>query len=99
MVRFQISVGKSAQGDILVNGTYVSGSDPILVERVVIEELDGQGNTVGASTHRISQAIDPVQGSSLLVSKTPFGGNVTAARATAHYIEIDKIAKSPLTNL
>ncbi len=99
MARFQVSVSKSSQGDILVNGTYVSGSEPLLVERVVVQELDGQGNTIGASTHRLNMSIDPVQGSTLLVSKTPFGSNVRAARATACYIEIDKTAKSDTFNL
>jgi hypothetical protein len=99
MARFQVSLARSDQGDILVNGTYISGSEPLFVERVVLEELDSQGNTVGASTHRISRTIDPVQGSSLLVSKTPFGTNVTAARATAYYMEIDKTAKSGTINL
>jgi hypothetical protein len=99
MARFQVSLAKGSQGEILVNGTYVSGSEPIFVERVVLEELDTEGNTVGASIHRIGRTIDPVQGSSFLVSKTPFGTNVTAARATAYYMEIDKTAKSGTINL
>jgi len=98
MVRFQVSLGRSA-GDVLVNGSYVSGTDPVFVERVVVEELDAQGNAVGTSTHRLNMSIDPVPGSTLLVSITPSGGNVRGVRATAHYIEIDKSAKSAVLNL
>ncbi|MEO8348447.1 MAG: hypothetical protein ABI610_06000 [Acidobacteriota bacterium] len=98
MVRFQVSLGRSG-GDVLVNGNYVSGSDPVFVERVVVEELDAQGSTVGTSTHRLNMSIDPVVGSTLLVTKTPSGGNVRSVRATAHYIEIDKSAKSTVLNL
>jgi hypothetical protein len=99
MARFQVSVAKSSQGEIVVNGIYVSGVEPVFVERVVLEELDSQGNVVGASTFRIAITIDPVQGSTLLVSKMPIGSNVNAARATAWYIEIDKSAKSGTVNL
>jgi hypothetical protein len=99
MARFQISVGRSPQGEIIVNGTYVSGTEPLFVDRVVIEELDAQGNVVAASTSRIELTIDPVQGSSLLASRMPAGSNVRAARATAWFIEIDKTAKSGTVNL
>lgn len=99
MTRFQVSLIRGAQGDIVVTGNYVSGTDPILVERVVVEELDGQGSTVGTSTHRLNMSIDPVPGAYLLVSRPPSGTNVTAARATAYYVEIDKTAKSGTVNL
>ncbi len=98
MVRFQVSLGRSG-GDVLVNGNYVSGSNPVFVDRVVVEELDAQGNAVGASTHRLNKSIDPVPGSTLLVTKTPSGSNVRGVRATAHYIEIDRSEKSAVLNL
>jgi hypothetical protein len=99
MTRFQVSITRGGQGDIVVTGNYVSGSDPVFVERVVIEELDSQGNTIGTSIHRLNMSIDPSPGSYLLVSKPPIGTNVTAARAVACYIEIDKAAKSGTVNL
>jgi hypothetical protein len=99
MARFQVSVAKSTQGEIVVNGMYVSGAEPVFVERIVLEELDAQGHIVGASTHRIAMTIDPIPGSTLLVSKMPIGSNVTAARATACFMEIDKTAKSGTVNL
>ena len=40
---------KGAAGEILVNGTYVSGAEPAWIERVVLEELDATGNTIGSS--------------------------------------------------
>lgn len=98
-VQFKVILTKSPQGDILVNGNYVSGSEPILVERVNLVELDSAGNTIGASTHRLNMNIDPVQGSSLLFSQTPSGSNVKGARATAHFVVIDKSAQSATLNL
>jgi hypothetical protein len=98
-VQFKLVLTKSAQGDILVNGNYVSGNEPILVERVNVVELDSAGNAIGASTHRLNVNIDPVQGSSLLVSQTPSGSNVKGARATAHFIVINKTAQSATLNL
>jgi hypothetical protein len=98
-VQFKVVLTKSAQGDILVNGNYVSGNEPILVERVNVVELDSSGNAIGASTHRLNMSIDPVQGSYLMVTKTPFGINVKGARATAHFIVIDKTAQSATLNL
>ncbi len=98
MIRFQVSLGQSG-GNVLVNGNYVSGTNLVFVERVVVEELDAQGNAVGASTHRLNMSIDPVVGSTLLVTKAPSGANVRGMRATAHFIEIDKSFKSPVLNL
>jgi hypothetical protein len=98
-VQFKVLLTKSAQGDILVNGNYVSGSEPVLVERVNVVELDSAGNAIGASTHRLNMNIDPVPGSSLLVSQTPSGSNVKGARATAFFIVIDKTSQSPTLNL
>ncbi|HEY3171552.1 MAG TPA: hypothetical protein VGK86_03155 [Thermoanaerobaculia bacterium] len=99
MVNFKISLTKSAQGDILVNGNYVSGNEPVLVERVNVVELDSTGNTIGATTYRLNMNIDPTPGNYLLVSQTPSGSNVKAARATAYYIGIDKTAQAPILNL
>lgn len=98
MVRFQVSLGRSG-GDVLVNGNYVSGSNPVFVDRVVVEELDAQGNPIGASTHPINASIDPVVGSTLLVTKTPSGSNVRGMRATAHFIEIDRLERSAVLSL
>lgn len=98
MGRIKVSLGQSG-GNVLVNGNYVSGNEPVFVERVVVEELDAQGNTVATSTHLLNMSIDPVLGSTLLLSKTPSGSNVKGMRATAHYIEIEKSAKSPILNL
>lgn len=99
MVNFDLSLSKSPQGEILVNGVYVSGNDPIVVERVVINEFDAGGNLVGASTHRTNTTIDPVPASTLLVVKTPFGANVKTARATAFYFAIDRSKQSGILNL
>lgn len=72
----------------------------MFIERVNIAELDGNGNTVFASSHHIHKSIDPgVQGSYLLVSKKPSGGNIKAAHATAYYIEIEETAKSETLQL
>lgn len=98
MVRFQVSLGQSG-GNVLVNGSYVSGTDPVFLERVVVEELDSQGNAVFTSTHRLNVSVDPIPGSTLLVTVTPSGSNVRGVRATAHYIEVDKSAKSAVLNL
>lgn len=98
MVRFQVSLGQSG-GNVLVNGNYVSGTNPVFVDRVLVEELDAQGNALGASTHRLGVSIDPVVGSTLLVTKTPSGGNVRGMRATAHFIEIGRVERSAVLNL
>ena len=98
-VNFKVLLSKSAQGDILVNGNYVSGGNPVLVERVVLEELDGSGATIGIWTERMMMSIDPSPGTYLLYSKPPSGSNVKGARATACYVEIDKAAKSAILNL
>lgn len=98
-VNFKVLLSKSAQGDILVSGNYVNGSNPIVVERVVFEELDAQGATIGAWTERMMMSIDPSPGAYLLYSKPPSGSNVKGARATACYVEIDKAAKSPIFTL
>ncbi len=99
MVNFKISLTKSAQGDILVNGNYVSGNEPVYVERVNVVELDSTGNAIGATTYRLNMSIDPTPGNYLLVSQTPTGTNVKGARATAYYIGIDKTAQSATLNL
>jgi hypothetical protein len=98
-VQFKVLLTKSGAGDILVNGNYVSGSNPVLVERVMLEELDAAGATIGVWTQRMTMGIDPAPGSYLLFSKPPSGTNVKGARATACYVEIDKVAKSPVLNL
>ena len=100
MVKFQTSCSKGPQGEILVNGMYVSGAEPVYVERVNLEELDAAGNTIGVWTFHVDRYVDPVvQSSQMLVSKMPSGSNVKGARATACYIEIDKAAKSAILNL
>ena len=100
MVKYQTSCSKGPQGEILVNGLYVSGSEPAYVERVVLEELDAAGNTIGSWTFHVDRYVDPVvQSSQMLVSKMPSGSNVKGARATACWIEIDKVSKSAILNL
>jgi len=100
MVKFQTLLTKGPAGEILVNGNYVSGIEPVYVERVVLEELDAAGNPIGSWTFHVDKYIDPVvQSSQMLVSKIPSGSNVKGARATACYIEIAKVAKSPILNL
>ena len=100
MVKYETSLRKGLQGEIQVNGLYVSGTDPVYVERVVLDELDAGGNTIGSWTFHVDRYIDPVvQSSQMLVSKMPSGPNAKGARATACYIEIDKAAKSPVLNL
>ena len=98
-VQFKVLLTKSAQGDILVNGNYVSGTDPVFVERVNVVELDNTGNAIGATTYRLNMSIDPTTGSTLMVTQTPSGSNVKGARASAHFIVIDKTAQSPTLNL
>jgi hypothetical protein len=98
-VNFKVQLAKSAQGDILVNGNYVSGSDPVLVERVNVVELDGSGNAIGTSTYRLNMSIDPVPGTYQMVVQTPSGTNVKGARATAFFVVIDKSAQSAVLNL
>lgn len=100
MVSFKVFISKNAQGDIQVSGNYVSGNDPILVERVVLAEFDSGGNAIGSSTHRLNLSIDPSPGfSCLLVSMPPSGTNVKSARATACFVVIDKAVQSPTLNL
>lgn len=100
MVNFKVFIAKTAQGDIMVSGNYVSGNDPILVERVVLTEFDSGGNAIGSSTHRVNIAIDPSPGfSCLLISVPPSGSNVKTARATACFVVIDKAVQSPVLNL
>lgn len=100
MVKYQTSLTKGPQGEILVHGTYVSGGKPVYVERVVLEELDAAGNKIGSFTFHVHAHVDPVvQSSQTLVSQMPSGSNVKKARATACYIEIDKAAKSLILNL
>jgi hypothetical protein len=100
MVKYTTSLTKGPQGEILVNGTYVSGTEPVYVERVILEELDAAGNPIGSFTFQVGMHIDPVvQSSLMLVSMMPSGSNVMKARATACYIEIDKAAKSLILTL
>jgi len=98
-VNFKVLLSKSSTGEIQVNGNYVSGGNPLLIERVVLEELDASGTTIGSWTERMMTSIDPSPGSYLLYSKPPSGSNVKGARATACYVEIDKAAKSAILNL
>jgi hypothetical protein len=98
MVRIQVSLVSSA-GNVLVNGNYVSGTNPVFLERVVVEELDAQGGVIGVSTRRLNMSMDPVPGSTLLFSVTPSGSNVRGMRATAHYLEVDKSERSAVLNL
>jgi len=99
-VSFKVLLSKSSTGEIQVIGNYVSGGNPIVVERVVLEELDASGTTIGSWTERMMMSIDPSPGGSrLLYSKPPSGSNVKGARATAWYVEIDKAAKSAIFTL
>ena len=98
MVRIQVSLVSSG-GNVLVNGNYVTGTNPVFLERVVVEQLDASGNVVGVSTHRLNQSMDPVPGSTLLFSVTPSGSNVRGMRATAFYLEVDKSERSAILNL
>ena len=99
MADFRIALAKGPGGEILVNGQYVSGNEPVFVERVNIEELDASGSTVFSSTHHVNRSIDPHPGAYLLVSKPPSGSNIKAARASAHYIEIEEVARSATLSL
>jgi hypothetical protein len=100
MVKYKTSLSKGPQGEIVVSGLYVSGAEPVYVERVVLEELDAAGNTIGSWTFHVDKYFDPVvQSSQMLVSKMPSGSNVKGARATACYIEIDKAETSPILPL
>jgi hypothetical protein len=100
VVKYTTSVTKGPQGEIIVTGTYVSGAEPVYVERVVVEELDAAGNPIGSFTFQVGMHIDPVvQSSLMLVTMTPSGSNVKKARATACYIEIDKASKSLVLTL
>jgi hypothetical protein len=45
--------------------------------------------------YRLNQSIDPTPGSYLLASKSPSGTNVKAAQASACYIEVKGLVKSP----
>ena len=94
MANFQVSLSKGPQGEILAYGNYISGIEPVFVERLNIEELDVQGNTVGAFSYHLNRSIHPSPGSYLLASKSPSGTNVKGARATAYYIEIRGIVHS-----
>lgn len=98
MVRFQVSLVSSG-GSVLVNGVYVSGTNPVFLERVVVEELDGQGGVIGSSAHRLNTSIDPVPGSTQLFSVTPSGANVRGMRATVHFLEVDKSNRSAVLSL
>lgn len=98
MVRIQLSLVSSG-GNVMVNGSYVSGTNPVFLERIVVEQLDSSGNVVGVSTHRLNQSMDPVPGSNTLVAVTPSGSNVRGMRATAHYLEVDKSERSAVLNL
>jgi len=98
-VNFKVSLAKSPQGEILVNGNYVNGNEPVVVERVNVVELDSGGNTIGATTYRLNMSIDPLPGTYLLVSQTPSGSNVKSARATAYFFVVDKITQSATLTL
>ncbi len=96
MAIFKLSLGKSPQNEVLVYGNYESGDEPIFIERVTVEELDDQENTIGVYSHHINRTIGPGQGSYLLVSQ-PINGK--ASRASARYIEIEEEVKSDLLKL
>ena len=98
MVRIQLSLVSSG-GNVMVNGNYVSGSNPVFLERVVVEELDAQGGVIGTSVRRLNMSMDPVPGATLLFSVTPSGTNVRGMRATAHFLEVDKLERSAVLNL
>jgi hypothetical protein len=100
MAKFKVVTQKGASGEILVYGHYISGNEPVFVERVDIAQMDSKGNTVFASTHHINKSIDPgVQGVYLLVSKKPAGINIKSAKASAYYIEIEETAESETLTL
>lgn len=99
MAIFEVSCSKGANGEIRVYGNYKEGNEPVFVERVVIEELDSKGKTIGFSSHHLRRSIDPGPGNYFLVGKMPFGSNVKAARAVAYYIEIEETATSEVLKL
>ena len=99
MTRFEVNCTRGPQGEIVVNGRYVSGTEPVYVERVVLEELDSTGNAIGSSTHNVRQHIDPTPGASMLFATMPSGSNVKGARATACFILIDRVHKSAILTL
>lgn len=99
MTRFEVNCTRGPQGEIVVNGRYVSGTEPVYVDRVVLEELDIAGNAIGSSTHHVHRNIDPMPGASMLFAAMPSGSNVKGARATAWFILMDKVAKSPILTL
>ena len=74
-VIFKVLLSKGAQGEILVNGNYVSGNNPVLVERVILEELDGSGATIGIWTERMMMSIDPSPGAFLLYSSLTYAAS------------------------
>ncbi len=97
MAVFKLSLGKgSLDNEVLVYGNYVSGDEPVFIERVVVEELDEQDNTVGVYWHYLNRTIGPGQGGYLLVSQ-PI--NHKAARASARYIEIEEEVQSDILKL
>jgi hypothetical protein len=98
MVRIQVSLVSSG-GSVMVNGNYVTGTNPVFLERVVVEELDAQGGVIGTSVRRLNMSMDPVPGATLLFSVTPSGSNVRGMRATAHFLEVDKLERSAVLNL
>ena len=99
MAEFKVSLGKGPSGEILVNGQYVSGNEPVFVERVNIEELNSNGDVVFVSSHHVNRSIDPSPGAYTLVSKLPSGSNIKAARASAYYVEIEEVATSSILQL
>jgi hypothetical protein len=98
MVRIQVSL-VSDSGMVVVNANYVSGSNPVWLDRVVVEELNGQGGVIGTSTHRVGKSLDPVPGSTQLFSVPPSGSNVRGMRATLHFLEVDKSERSTVLSL
>ncbi len=99
MTKFEVSCSKSSQGEIVVTGKYVTGTEPVYLERVVFEELDNSGNLVGAMTLTPGMHIDPIPAAYMLHTQPPSGSNVKGARATAHFIVIDRVSKSAILNL
>lgn len=96
MAVLKLSLSKSPQNEVLVYGNYESGDEPVFIERVIVEELDDRGNTIGAYSHYINRTIGPGQGSYLLISQ-PINGK--ASRASARYIEIEEEVKSDILQL
>ena len=94
MATFRMTVAKGPQGEIQAYGNYVSGTEPVLVERVIIEELDATGNTMGSFVYHLNRSVDPTPGAYLLASKSPSGPNVKFARASAWYEVVDGFVRS-----